>query len=153
MLNDKISQGIIELEKQHLDAIDIMLKLSIDRVNRDFDQFLSRAKEIYKDKNGRYPESEEEFYSVALIAVQIREEVIEQIRNDVDEIRNKVSSNYNILKTMNDEVTVYLNSAIKVKESQKKVKDFIEEKTRIDLNIEEELKQLENSIDKLIKGE
>lgn len=153
LLNQRVSEGISKLKRQHIQTIEHIYSLSVAKVNQDYDKFLTRAKKIFKNKNGRDPSTEQEYYTVGIIAAQIREKVLFAIRNNLEEVREKIEENYDLVENMNDEITQYLYSAVKVKESERSILDFINKNIKVDLDIDKQVSALNETIEKIIKGE
>ena len=152
LLNQRVSEGINELKRQHLQSISHIYSLSIEKVDKDYDRFLEKAKEIYTSKTGNTPSTEQEYYKVSIIAAQIREKVLFEIRSNLEEVRRKIEENYDLVEDMNDEVTQYLYSAVKVKESERSILDFINRNIKVDLDIDRQISDLSETIETIMKG-
>jgi len=152
LLNQRVSEGINELKRQHLQSISHIYSLSIEKVDKDYDRFLEKAKEIYMNKTGNTPSTEQEYYKVSILAAQIREKVLFEIRSNLEEVRRKIEENYDLVEDMNHEVTQYLYSAVKVKESERSILDFINRNIKVDLDIDRQISDLSETIETIIKG-
>ena len=151
LLNQRVSEGISELKRQHVQSINHIYSLAIERVDKDFDEFLKKAKEMFKDKYGHDPSTEQDYYKVSIIAFKIRNRVLLEIRSNLEAVRSKIEENYDVVENINNEVTQYLYSAVKAKKLEKDILDSVKKNLKVDLGIGKQISELDNLIEKILK--
>lgn len=151
LLNQRVSEGISELKRQHVQSINHIYSLAIERVDKDFDKFLKKAKEMFKDKYGHDPSAEQDYYKVSIIAFKIRNRVLFEIRSNLEEVKSKIEENYDVVENINNEVTQYLYSAVKAKALEQSILDSIKKDFKVDLGIGKQISKLDKIIEKILK--
>ncbi|MCO7199437.1 hypothetical protein [Pseudoalteromonas sp. OANN1] len=152
-LNQRVSDGVEKLKQQHFVTLDKVYRLSIAKVNADYDKIYAKALNIFKSKNGKDPASESDYKVVSIIAAGIRENIIERLRKDNLEIKKSIEDNYDLVSGVNNEVTSYLYSATKLSEDRKETTELISKLTNIDLDLEKKFLELDNKTQKAIEEE
>jgi len=151
LLNQRVSEGISELKRQHVQSINHIYSLAIERVDKDFEKFLKKAKEMFKDEYGHDPSAEKDYYKVSIIAFKIRNKVLLEIRSNLEEVRSKIEENYDIVENINNEVTQYLYSAVKAKKLEQDILDSIKKNLKVDLGIGKQISELDKIIERILK--
>ncbi len=152
-LNQKVSEGILRLKQQHFVTLDKLYKMSLKKVNDDYDSIYAKATSIFEKKNGRAPSSEADFKVVSIIAAGIREDIIEKVRANHNEIKAAIEKNYDLVSSVNNEVTAYLYSAVRLAKARSETTALIDKLTGIDLNLDKMFVELDEKIESAIAEE
>jgi len=152
-LNQKVSDGIIRLQMQHLNTLDKVYELSISKVNSDYDIIYEKALSIFKQKNGADPSSQDEYKIVSIIAAGIRDEIIKRLNENREEIEKEIIKNYEVVVGVNNEITLYLHSAARYAEAREETIQLINKLTGIDLDVNKHFSELDGKLESIIKEE
>ena len=152
-LNQKVSDGIIRLQAQHIQTLDKVYEISLSRVNDDYDVIYEKAVAIFKQKRGKDPNSKDDYKTVSMIAAGIREKIIKRLNENREEIAKKIQANYELVVGVNDEITLYLHSAARYAEARNETVKLINKLTGIDLDVNKHFSELDGKLESIIEEE
>lgn len=153
VLNSKVSNGLDVLEEQNLKLLDVYHEMVISKVNSDLEKILDNSRNIFIAKNGKEPVTKDDYYQIAVIAIKQRDRIIGIVNDSINAMKDKISKNYKEVQDVNNEMSMYLASLVKLKDSGNQLREIIKSQTGIDFDFKKEFSEINAQIDSFLKGD
>jgi hypothetical protein len=153
ILNTKVSNGLEELEKQNLKLLAVYHEMVVNKVNEDIEKILENSSTIFINENGREPVSKDDYYQIAVIAMMQRDKILGIVNNSINAMEEKITGNFKDVKNINNEMTMYLASLVKLKEAEDHLVEAIKSQTGINFDFKKEFEGINSQIDSFLKGD